>query len=630
MIDTTKNRMPGDVQIRPEDIDPDAQPLSDRERYLVERAYNLFEFFREKLDEEHTEMREARYNRQMRSGGNYYAPLSNTLNSCIDNVIADQIDNMPEAKMLPEREDTAQSAEEIADIVAYILYHANFGDVYATILEDSVVTGTGIAQVFWDDDMEDGEGMVNVMAIHPEDFYPDPAYENIQDGRGVFVASRVTLGWIIDHFPDQAKWVRPDKSTLVDDYIETEFEAPGGDDSTILLEFWYKRYDAGKRKYRVHKALLAGHALLYSTELAYGGPKKHEYDQGVYAHGQFPFIMYKYRNVFRRPFGTGLVHDYRQTQDAIDRYLKYIDDNARKSSKPKTYIRTNSVLNIEDVADYNKDYVEWQGNDIREVLQTVQAEPLNGQVYQVMNYLVDTVKQDCGQNQFNRGEGGLGVTAASAIQALQEAGSKITRMHTDAYKTAFRIMVEQIMWVMSEYLDPSRKIRIVGGWDSTGNMIDRMIQLMAPGYEGDELKKPAYAVQVQVQRRNPLQIQVDNEFLMNVSQICAQAGAPLPPESVIGLMEGYRTKSSVLKVVRENSQVQQQLRQLQAQNEQLAQQLDQQKRANHGYMKALTSQGGGQVLRNNQQVMPQQEEQPAPNYAELLQTDQQKAGGNLS
>lgn len=80
---------------------------------------------------------------------------------------------------------------------------------------------------------------------------------------------------------------------------------------------------------------------------------------------------------------------------------------------------------------------------------------------------------------------------------------------------------------------------------------------------------------------------------MQAAQVCAQAGAPLPPETVISLMEGYRTKSSVLKAVRANSQIQQQMQQMQAQIQQLTAQLEQQKKANAGYLKALSTPGGG-------------------------------------
>ena len=551
--------------------DPEAQPLSDREKELVRRAYALFDHFYDKLREEHEEMYDARRMRQLKQEQqSRTSPPSNTLNSCIDNAIADQVDNMPEARMAPEREETAQSAEELTDIVSYVLYHAGWPGQYQKIMEDTVVTGTGIAQVFWDDDLEDGEGMVSVSMWHPEDFYPDPRYENLQDGRGCFKVTRTTVAWIEEHYPDAKGYVGGDAYNT--DY-EPQPDVPDGDIETTLLEFWYKRYDAAKRKTRVHMALLAGRALLFSSETGFGAEKKDEYKEGVYAHGQYPFVMFKYRDVFRKPFGTGMIHDYRETQHAIDRCLKFIDDNARQSSKQKHFVRRGSGINIDDIANYDKEIIEWDGSDIREVLQTVQANPLNGQVYQIMQYMVDTMKQDSGQNQFSRGEGGLGVTAASAIQSLIEAGGKLTRWHTEQFKDAFREMIEQVVWVLSEYMVAGRKLRIVGGWDNTENMDGKFIELYAADYEGDKLKKPAYSVRVQVQKNNPLQNQAHNEFVQQVAQVCAQYGTPLPPDVVIRLMRDVPNKTAILKAVTQNGTMHQQLQQMQAQIQQMQQQI---------------------------------------------------------
>ena len=607
-----KNLPPGDIRLDPLDMMPTEQPLSNEAKLLVKRAYELYDFFREQLREEHEEMRSARAMRQLRQDEkSYTSPASNTLNSCIDNVIADQIDNMPEAKLVPEREETAQYAEEMSDVIAYLLYQSNWQEIYRGVMEDAVVTGTGIVETLWDDDAEDGEGMARVIQWHPEDFYPDPAYENIQNGRGVFKATRTTVAWVDEHYPHAKGYVQADRTTQQDDYWNPMYESPGEDQPTTILEFWYKRWDAEKRKNRVHKAILAGRALLYSTELSFGGPKKDEYKEGVYAHGRYPFELFKYRDVFRRPFGTGLVHDYRDTQLAIDRYQKYIDDNARESACQRYFVRESSGLTADEVADMSKRVLTWKGNDIREVLQISQAAPLNGQVYQIMNYMVDTMKQDCGQNQFTRGEGGLGVTAATAIQALQEAGGKITRMHTESFKASFRNMVEQLMWTVSEYMSADRQFYIVGGWDSSENMKNRLIKLAAPNKEGDEMLKPAYAVRVQVQRNNPLQIQADNEFLMQVSQVCAQAGQPLPPETVVRLMEGYRTKSSVLKAVLENSMVRAQMAQMEAQIQQLTGQLQAAQAVAESDAKAL---GTPSIARQAEQ---------GANYAPLLESGQE-------
>ena len=101
-------------------------------------------------------------------------------------------------------------------------------------------------------------------------------------------------------------------------------------------------------------------------------------------------------------------------------------------------------------------------------------------------------------------------------------------------------------------MEPGRKLRIVGGWNSSGGMRERVVELIAPRKKGGALPRPAYTVRVQIQKNNPSQIQADNEFLMQAVKICADAGKPLPPESVIRLMEGYRTRDSVLRAVREN------------------------------------------------------------------------------
>ena len=525
------------------------QPISMTERALVARIYALFDCFYDQLREEHEQMRKARMLRARRPDEqSRTAPTGNTLGSCVDNMIADQIDNLPEAVMLPEREETAQSAEEMDDVVSFVLYRAGWPGKYQTLMEDAIVTGTGVAQVFWDETLEEGEGMVNVLAWHPEDFYPDPMYEDIQDGRGCFKATRTSVAWVEEHYPHAKGYVTGDEYAKEE---SDDRQTPEGDTRVTLLEFWYKKYDAATKRTHIHMAQAAGRALLFSTETGYGAESA--YPEGLYAHGEYPFVLYKYRDAWRKPFGTGLIHDYYDTQTAIDRYAKYIDDNARESSVQRHFIRRGSGVNPDDVADLRKTIIEWEGNDIREVMQTVQAAPINGQVYEMMRYLADTMKQDCGQNQFTRGEGGLNVTAGTAIHYLQEAGGKITRWHGERFKDAFRKMVEQILWVLSEYMEPGRKLRIIGGWNSSGGMRERIIELVAPDKRGGTLPRPAYTVRVQVQRGNPNQIQADTEFLMQAVKICADAGTPLPPDAVIRLMEGYRSKEGVLRAMRESA-----------------------------------------------------------------------------
>ena len=79
-------------------------------------------------------MKRARRIRDHKGERSATAPASNTLGSCVDNMIADQIDNLPEAVMLPEREETANSAEEMEDVVSFVLYHAGWPGKYLSLI----------------------------------------------------------------------------------------------------------------------------------------------------------------------------------------------------------------------------------------------------------------------------------------------------------------------------------------------------------------------------------------------------------------------------------------------------------------------------------------------------------------
>lgn len=611
-----KNPTPGDIRLQKDTSCAHDQPLSEKGKELIRRMYTLFEDFRMKLQPAHEEMRRAREMRHlMQDERSHTAPPSMTLNSCVDNVIADQIDNMPEAVLVPEREETADSADEMSDAVGFVLYQAGWPGKYQKIMEDAVVVGTGVAQAFWDEDMMDGEGMANVIAWHPEDFYPDPMYEDIQDGRGCFKATLTTVAWVEEHYPDACGYARPDE-IRPDDEASVLADTPEGDQKVTLLEFWYKRYDAQKRKYRVHMAQAAGKALLYSTELGIGCSES-DYAEGIYAHGQYPFHMFRYRNVFRKPFGTGLIYDYRDTQNMIDRCLKYIDDNSRESSVQRHFVRRGGSVNTDDFADMSKRIIEYNGGNINEEIQTFQARPLNGQVYQTMEHLIDSMKQDSGQNQFNRGEGGGGITAASAISQLVAQGGKITRWHVEQFKDAFREMVEQILWILSEYMDSERKLRIVGGWESGMGMKDRTITIRAPKAEGDQLLKPAYSVRVQVQKHNPVWSERFNELLMRAAEISSQGGKPIPADILIDAVQGFPDKGRIVKLIQGTGTLYDQIAQMQAQMEQMQNQLAAKDAVIRSDAQAL---GAPSIARQMQQPGGQ------PNYKALMQAASPQAG----
>ena len=80
---------------------------------------------------------------------------------------------------------------------------------------------------------------------------------------------------------------------------------------------------------------------------------------------------------------------------------------------------------------------------------------------------------------------------------------------------------------------------------------------------------------MQVQRKNPMQIQADNQFILQMAEISGQAGRPMPPTAVLRMLRGVNEKQEIMRALQEADQVAQQMQQMQAQIEQLTAQLQQ-------------------------------------------------------
>ena len=225
----------------------------------------------------------------------------------------------------------------------------------------------------------------------------------------------------------------------------------------------------------------------------------------------------------------------------VNRYASYIDMNLRMASKGRLLIDRNAGIDKEALLDWENDVVEGDRIDPG-ALQWLQTQPFTGMVTRQMMQLQADIKQDSGQNQFARGETVGGVTAASAISALQEAGGKITRLRTQGLNRGFREMVTQVMWLISQFYD-RRRVFFITGREVSASPERLFGQSVFPA--------PPYTVQVQVQRRNPLRQQAQNELVLQAYQMSAQAGQHFPLSTLFELLQ-VEGKERILPVLREN------------------------------------------------------------------------------
>lgn len=223
----------------------------------------------------------------------------------------------------------------------------------------------------------------------------------------------------------------------------------------------------------------------------------------------------------------------------VNRYFSYIDTNLRMASKGRLLVDRSAGIDKDALLNWENDVIEGDRIDAG-ALKWMQSAPLTNLATLQLGQLEADIKQDSGQNQFSRGETVGGVTAASAISALQEAGGKITRLRTGALNRGFARIVEQILWLIGQFYSEGRMLFVTG----------REIDASPARLLGEGRAEPPYAVRVQVQRRNPLRQQAQNELFLQAYQMAAEAGQPIPLSALFELLQADG-KERILPVLRQ-------------------------------------------------------------------------------
>lgn len=549
------------------------QPLTASEKALVEEAYGRLVVFEQGCAPYHERAKEAREIIRLNDPHqdtvtvdaegrpiNTVEPVRRimqvqTLKSTFNNSVADQVDNMPEAKLLPERPELQQVAEDLTDVTRFIFDINKFEQTHVRRVEDFLGPGTALTEVCWDADMDYGQGNIGIFRWPIENFLWDPLSESMQEGRAVIKISWHPLSWFNAHYPEQAAYIRAEDNEHNNVGVPASqiMNDTGDEGRAMLMAYWYRLYDSKTRRYSVNVAHLAGGALLY-------------HQKNVYAHGKYPFVMDAMTNIEGVPVGDGMVVELAPMMRYINRYIHYLDENIRMSASAKLLVDERSGVDPNDMADMSKRIVT--GKNLTDYTPGwLQTAPLTSVATNMLQALQSDLKQDSGQNQFSRGETAGGVTAFGAIDALQNAGAKITRLRTQKLNTGFQEIVEQVLWLLSEFYTEKRT-RLITGRDGKLRDVDMSAEHLFGERAGKHLPPPPYSVQVQVQRRNPLRVQAMNETAIKAYSMAAQAGQVFPLSALFEIID-FDGKDRILPLLREMEEKTDIMSKLAAENEQL-------------------------------------------------------------
>ena len=569
-----------------EEIFMDEQVLSEEDQELLDTIYDRLDIFEQMNRPYHDEAKKCRRivhmddpdqddPRMMARAGKKTLQLQ-TLKSTINNVVADQMLSMPEAKLMPETAEMQEAADDLQDMCHYVIYCANdFEQLHYRRCEDYYGPGTAVTQIAWDADMSYGRGDIALIRWPVEAFLWDPLAERLDDCRAVMKVSWHPLSYYRAHWPDEGRYVGCDDNMHNDvgkSQEQENSEHQGDEKRALLIEYWWREYNAKKRRYTINVAYAAGNALL-------------SVDKDVYDHGMYPFVIDVHDSIEGALVGEGLVHELAPMMRYINRYAAYADMNARMSSKGRMLVRRGSGIDKDSLTDWETDVIEGDQITQGDAWNWMQNQPFNQTITNLMSMFQSDLKADSGANQFTRGETTGGIVSGKAINSLIQAGGKVASMRTEQLKYGFKQIVEQIIWLMSQFYDDDRTMMITGRGGRRELKVDKE-KLFGVRKRGG-VNPPPYTVEIEVSSRDPQRIANQNQMFMEAYTMSAQAQQFFPLSALFNILN-LDGKDKILPVIQANEHYQEQMQALQQQVEQMGQQMEQMNAENQNLRKAVS------------------------------------------
>jgi hypothetical protein len=537
---------------------------------------------------------------QMRDKKEDIQPSSAWLFNSIANKHADAMDNFPSPNILPREEGDKAEAEKLTSIIPVILDQNDFEETYDAVQNYKLKTGAGVYGVFWDKSKLNGLGDISIQKIDLINLFWESGIMDIQKSRNVFHVELMDNDVLLGAYPqlegklgaatmDITKYIYDDK-------VDTT-------NKSIVVDWYYKKSLNGRTV--LHYCKYVNDEVLFATENE-TQPVVDEVGNvirppmaeiGWYDHGLYPFVVDPLFKIEGTIAGFGYIDVGKDAQAYIDRGNQAIMRNMLANAKPRHFIRSDGSVNEEEYADTTKDFIHVDGSLGQDSIMPVQGKPLAPIYVQMVKDKIDELKETTGNRDISTGGTTSGVTAASAIAAMQEAGSKLSRDNNKASYRAFRKIINLVIELIRQFYDLPRCFRIMGenGAARFVQYSNAGIQPQAQGMEmGIDMgyRLPLFDIEITAQKQSPYSKMSQNELALQFYQ--AGFFNPQMADQALACLDmmDFDRKHFIMQKIAQNGGMYQQMLMMQQQMIMLAQMVDQVKGTNLAEQIAAGIMGG--------------------------------------
>lgn len=433
------------------------------------------------------------YNRPM--------PASAWLFNSIANKHADAMDNIPEPSVLPREQNDEQAASQLSQLLPAVLERCGYEKLYSDGWWYKLKNGTMCQAVMWDPSAENGRGDIAIKNIDLLNLFWEPGIKDIQDSANVFYVSLADNEQLEARYPVLKGKLGGDTVNVARYKYDDNIDA--GEKSAVI-DWYYKKHTGGGMQ--LHYCRFAAGTVLYASE-----NDEYCYD-GFYAHGMYPFVLDPLFMQEGTPCGFGYIDIMRDAQMYIDKLGQVVLEHTVQMSRKRFFIKQNSAVREEEFADWRKPFVHVAGNLSDDDIREISLDPLDSAVMAAMKNKIDELKETSGNRDFSQGGTNNGVTAASAIAALQEAGSKLSRDMIKGSYFAFQDVCYLVIELVRQFYDTPRMYRITGGYASFDNSLIRPQRVNSVFGVEQDMRKPVFDVVCRAAKKSPFSKAAQNEL----------------------------------------------------------------------------------------------------------------------
>lgn len=488
---------------------------------------------------------------------------------------ADAIAAYPAPAIRPREPDDREEAAKLSSVLPVILEQNDFEEVYSDSQWTKLKQGTLIWHVKWDSSKLNGLGDISVQPVDILSFFWEPGVRDLQKSKNIFLTEMVDNDLLVEKYPELRG--KLNSNPQIQQKYNTD-DVINFDNKSMVVDWYYKKYQNGRQV--LHFAKLVGDTILQSTE----NDTEQKYDTltlpdgsivqqpagrpmaetGLYDDGEYPFVVDALFPVEGSIAGYGYIDVGKSTQEQIDRMNQAIVKNAIMATTPRWFKRSDGSVNEQEFADWTKPFVHVDGNLGQDSLVPIQVNMLNSNYIAILQNKIEELKWTTGNTDVNNGATNSGVTAASAIAALQEASGRSSKDSTKSAYRAYARMIRMVIERIRQFYDLPRQFRIIGqrGAEQFVQYSNQGLQpqtLYGANGQPDGLRKPVFDIEVSAQKASEYTSMAQNELALQFFQL-GFFNPQMVDQALSTLdMMDFDGKDSIIQKIQENADLQQRL-----------------------------------------------------------------------